>query len=448
MKKVLFIILMIMCLVAFAGCSKDRQGEHCEKIDATKDVSSEIKFVSEEYEPGNRSDMMPRELMRTDKGFYHYNFSTRSLYYYDMTTGKEMYLCNKPECRHDGNAFCVATNQKYEILGNSLYNDKILSFALEETETQYVFRLLSIALDGATMDELATILTLEKTADKLFFGGSAVHIHRNKVLITMNGSGGGEDTRYYGAVVVSLDTRDVMFMNKEPFSKENVDITDVSACGNYFYYCQKNDGKRTTLYRYHIGTGIVEICELLPGFTGDYAVLSEDLIAYLSSGGKRMCSYCWSTGENKEQVTLNRVFKEFPQEGGETAGEYVGEYVALDLLTDGTYLYLPESIELRYGEKATGEYEVTSVYIHVFDREFDEIKTVNLAEELPLAGFEEMEWHNQSYNRGLRYLGEDIYWCFVPHKNPKMTTYVFHCKRSDFIAGNPEFTFVYQYNEN
>ena len=46
----------------------------------------------------------------------------------------------------------------------------------------------------------------------------------------------------------------------------------------------------------------------------------------------------------------------------------------------------------------------------------------------------------------LRYMGDDIYWCMVPKDTTDSEWYVFRGKREDFIAGEPEFEYVYRYN--
>ena len=75
-----------------------------------------------------------------------------------------MYLCNKPECKHDGSAFCVASNDKYSVIDYCLYDGCILAYVLEETDTQQVFKVISLALDGSSLSEVATVMMLEKTA--------------------------------------------------------------------------------------------------------------------------------------------------------------------------------------------------------------------------------------------------------------------------------------------
>lgn len=443
MKKGRYLLLLVVLFVGLTGCKEEKPEEG---TITERPVTNDTKFVSEDYEPGNRSYYMPRAMMRTENGFYHYNYAEGSLYYYDAASGKEMYLCNKPECRHDGNPFCVATNDKYQMLGCCLYDNSILAYVLEETQLQYLLKVFSIALDGSTMDEIATVFTLEKAGQKLDFFSSEVHAHRNKVMITMAGCQPElTDTFRYGTAILDLDTGGVTFLDEEPLSKENIKITDITAYGDYFYYCKK-EGKKTILHRYHITAGTVETCKLLTGFRGSYVVLNEDTVVYLKGGGTTLCTYQYSTGENEEKIRLQRIHNEY--EFGTVVGGHMSDYTAQDILTDGTYLYIPESTTRFDFINENGEAgSFIESYLHVFNQQLEEITSVNMAEILPEPEEEVGAWHVEVYTRGLRYLGEDIYWCLVSDSNPDLESYVFHCKRSDFLTGKPKFTFVYKYTE-
>ena len=127
MKKGVCIVLGMICLVLSAGCNKEiSQGDEGKLTGA---ANKEEVFVSEDYILGSE------ELRMTDRGYY-YCTRNNELRYIDFETGNEMYLCNKPECRHDGNEFCVATNKRYTIERFCLYNGKIIAAAVEETDTE------------------------------------------------------------------------------------------------------------------------------------------------------------------------------------------------------------------------------------------------------------------------------------------------------------------------
>ena len=106
MRKVLVAVGTILCLAVFAGCAKDKPGT--QNPEGTPAAENDL--VSEDYRQGNVTELRNGYFMRTDKGYYYYSEGQKGFRYYDIATGKDMFLCNKPECRHDGNAFCVATN--------------------------------------------------------------------------------------------------------------------------------------------------------------------------------------------------------------------------------------------------------------------------------------------------------------------------------------------------
>jgi len=99
-------------------------------------------------------------------------------------------------------------------------------------------------------------------------------------------------------------------------------------------------------------------------------------------------------------------------------------------------------------ENENGEHVVIrrEAYIHVLNRELEEVMLVDMAEAATKLGYDDKEWMGQSYTQLLRYMGDDIYWCMKPQDTTDSEWYVFRGKREDFIAGEPEFEYVYQYN--
>ena len=454
MRKVLFTVLTIVCLVTFAGCNKNKQGDQPGEATAGK---KEYQFISEDFEQGNRPGTKGNAMMRTEKGFYHYNDTLGGFRYYDAATGNEMFLCNKPECRHDGNEFCVATNEKYTVLDYCLYGEHLMVFAAEVTETQVLYKVLVLALDGSSMDEVATVLELERTPDMSLYT-SRMYLHRNKALLTFTtgASYEQEDTMHYGVALFDLNTKSITFLDEEPLAKENAEMTGITAYGNYFYYCRK-EGKKTVLHRYHITDGTDESCKFLTNFTGDYAVLEEDYIVYLRSSQKTLCTYRFSTGENEEKVMLYEK-ESLHDLYGNLLYETEEGLPAVGLVTDGTYLYVPQAtihFDVPYSDGRVEEWtEGESTCIRVFNKELEEVTVMNLVEQLPLENGEYDFSAEASFsirttqNLGFRYMGEDIYWC--PVSVPDMDTvenHVYYCKRSDLLAGEPKFEFLYGYSE-
>lgn len=435
MRK-LIMILTGVCLLALAGCSgkenkKTLQGDSTgeKKQEATKGVGTS--FASEDYNPGNN------EIWKTEKGYYYYSYEYGGFRYVDAATGMDMFLCNKPECKHDGNAFCVATNDKYLVIGGYLYNGRIIVNAIEETDTQYQYKLLEIALDGSMANEIVTYFTLEKTgiSSLVLHGGGGIYVHRNKVLLPLSAGGqnGLEDNELYGAAIVDLNTKEVTYLDEEPLSKDNAGVTDVDAYGDYLYYCRA-EGKKIILHRYNINDGTDETHKLLVGFRGKYAVPDSEHVVYLKSG-QELCVHYYATGENEEKLRLMGT-KIYGMPDG-TTYEDAAPYTAVNVVTDGDYYYVAEqSYSLMFKNPKEGEpAEKKYRKLHVYNREFEEVLVINLADVMSEM-MPEAEGEIYGDHTRLRYIGEKLYWTLSDGVD---TEYIFSCRKSDLLAGTPKF---------
>lgn len=440
-RKWFVLSCLMLSVIALAGCSKEKEGQEGGK----KDVGIRRELEPLDYNRGYASTADYQTVMVTEKGYYYYNtreFSgsneTMGLRYVDGETGTDIFLCNKPECRHDGNQFCSATNKKYEISATFLYGDRIYAVATEETDTQYLQKLLSVTLDGSELNEELTIYTLEKTGGKWFGNCYGFLIHRNTAIIGFGFSAAGEvATR--GTAIVNLNTGEVVYPDEEPLSAENIGINNLNACGDTIYYCKK-EGKKNVLYRYHITDGTVESCELLPGFNQKYAVLDEDTIVYMKSSGRAICVYRPSTGENTEHRLLKTEIS-YDEDGKEI--EKSVEYEAHGVKTDGTYLYVSQQMA-TFREFGRDFHFI----IHVFDRNLNEIAVVDmgpLLETFQTDTGEEVVASDAAWREigeYVMYLGEDIYFLsYIMGTN--LNYYVHHCKRNDLLAGNPQLEFLF-----
>ena len=442
-KKWLVFGFLMLSVLVLAGCAKEKAGE-----EGTREEDAELhrELASIDYNRGYASVWDDQMVMVTEKGYYYYNkreFSgsneTMGLRYVDAETGKDIFLCNKPECRHDGNQFCSATNKKYEISATFLYGDRIYAVATEETDTQYLMKLLSVTLDGSELNEELTIYTLEKTGGKWFGNCYGFLIHRNTAIIGFSFNlAAGEESKC-GTAVADLNTGDVVYLDEEPLSAENIGINNLNAYGDTIYYCKK-EGKKNVLYRYHITNGTVDTCELLAGFNQKYAVLDEDTIVYMKSSGRALGVYHPSTGENTEH-RLTETEISYGENGEEI--EQSVEYTGGGIKTDGTYLYVPQQgvTHREFGR-------VFCFVIHVFDRNLNEIAAVDmgpLLETFQTDTGEEVVADDaalRDIGEFVMYLGEDIYFLsYIMGTN--LDHYVHRCKRSDLFAGNPQLEFVF-----
>lgn len=435
MRKGLFAVGAILCLAVFAGCAKDKQGG--ESGEAKKGVASETSFVSEDYIPGSEA------FRKTDKGIYYYNKKLNGFRYIDFGTGNEMDLCNKPECRHDGNTFCVATNQKYTIDRFCIYNGKIVATGVEETDTEYLYKVFTIALDGSEMNEIATYHTAVKSgqARGVSERNGVLYVHRNKVLLRVSipGQEGMEDSAQYGTAILDLNTKEITWLDEEPVSKDNVTITDIFPYEDYFYYCKK-EGKKTVLHRYRITDGIDETFKLLTGFKGIYTVLGDNIF-YSKGNGDVLCVHHINTGENEEKP-LSRTHVKYAWNG--TGEEEEWKYRITELLTDGTYLYIPEALMefVRNEPDAGGVATWKEACLNIFDGNGDVVKSHDLVEELQCEAEGETVYGEPTK---LHFMGTEVY-CrmYSENENNHGKHYIFKCKRSDLLEGNPKFEYVFE----
>lgn len=464
-KKVIYLVLLTLLLFCLTGCSgrekekqpddrvEDNSGKN--KPDKAPGGKGEItaedfqlgsnpgwkgELTAEDYQPGNSF------VMKTEKGYYYHRYEKTvnddkyigAFRYVDSATGKDIYLCNKPECKHDGNIFCVATNDKYTIGQTCLYNGRIFATALETTDTQYLFKLLAIALDGSEMSEIATYMTIGKMAAESagqvpLIGGNSDNlvVHRNKTVLPLAVVGRSDDTDYRGTAVLDLDTGKVSYLDEEPLSKENAKIEGVSAYGDYIYYYRK-EGRKNVLHRYCVKDGADESLKLQSGFQGMYAVLDEDNIVYTRYAANVLHLYHPSTGESEEAKTLQAPARD-------EQGFWTGGIIDVQgLMTDGTYLYAARGTMILTSNDG---HKITKREIYVLDRNLEIIAVVNMAEVLP-EGIESTMNHTWEYNWS--FLDDEIYTVFLPNEDNLLKTAVYKCKRSDFLEGNPKYEFLYE----
>ena len=435
MRK-LFLCLASVCLsvAALAGCAGKSEEE--------KQTGNKQALVAEDFNRGNNT------VFHKGEGYYYYSNTYRGFRYADSAAGNDLYLCNKPECRHDGNEFCVATNEKYSIDRVGMYGGRIFATAIETTDTQHKFQLLSIALDGSALNEEVTYLTIEKTGvmPAMHVDKTQIYIHRNVAMIPvwMIGADGTETTQLYGTAIVNLDTKEVTYLDEEPYSAGNAEISEITAYGDYFYYCRAGK-KKTILYRYNIKDGTEEEHKLLVGFKGNYAVIDDDTIVYTKTNNKNLCVFHRRTGENEEKLDLKRWKVLWYQDG--VANGYDQGYEAIDLKTDGEYLYVMEE-EWRIQHEDEEYNPIGSseeAYVHVLDREFKEVAAVDMAEVMAFAKEvrDETQDFYRKYNRKM-YFEKDKVYCVLPNENNTAESYVYVCKREDFLSGNPKFELAYK----
>ncbi len=409
---------ILLCLsLCFTGCGEE-------------------KLVSEDFVKANSRSYLMNPIMKTEKGFYYNQsaFNELSLHYYDVKNGKNMYLCNKPECRHEGDEFCVATSDKYKVMDTAMYSGNLYISVVEETETAYEYKLLKATLDGSSLSEVVTYFSIDNVS--LMPGRSPIitknmTIHRNKAFlpyVLMNSD--NMSVGISGTAIYDMETGEVTYLGEK---EGDLKIQNGKFCGygDYMYYVSAQKYKKE-LYRYSYADGSVEKVELKQGFKGNYAIYDENTIYYIRGAGE---VHIWKrdTGESTQVDTepWRGFWETLETENGPKSVMSVG-YSLSDVLCDGEYVYVPEGFNFDYS---------THIYEH---ESYATQKLIDYVEVTILDG--EGNYVNDVKISPKKYLGYNEY--FVLHFVDDMvymqtSVMVYECSKADFIAGNANFKECY-----
>ena len=356
----------------------------------------------EDYIRTNPATSGMNPIMKSDTGYYYCTteYGDMSLHYYDVASGQNIYLCSKPECRHDGNAFCTATSEKYDVNSVYFYGGSLYLSVLETTDTEFLFKLLRVSADGSELTEVVTYLTLNKTSLRALIGGEEMMIHRGVAvlpytLISIDGTiVAGDIAGVTGVCLYDLATGELTQLPELEYSTYNPGRTRFTGYGDYIYFHTRIN-RKNTLARYCLSDGTVEELGLKSTFNGKYEVIDEDTI-YYSYTGDYLFEYNISTKENTQHDSVfvttqeywNPVFKEYV--------EKKASYTCTDMVSDGTYLYVGDAVSFHGTGKGNqgsivysdGTEEKIQSYVHVLDRDLNEVVKVEIGTE-PYLGYEE-----------------------------------------------------------
>ena len=382
-KKSILGMLLLTVLVLLSGCGK-----------------KEIPI--EDYVQSNPATNGMTAILKSDTGYYYCTteYGDMALHYYDVASGQNIYLCSKPECRHDGDAFCTATSEKYDVNSVCFYGGDLYLSVLETTESEFLFKLLRVAEDGSELSEVVTYLTLNKASLRAVVGGEEMIIHRGVVvlpytLISMEGTTiTGEVAGVTGTCLYDLVSGELTELPELEYGMRSNGRERFTGYSDYIYF-NTQQNRKNTLCRYSLTDGTMEELELLRTYNGLYEVMDEDTIYYYYSGN-RLFEYKIST---KENTTHEAVFVSTEKHWNPVLNvemETAEDYTCDDMMTDGTYLYAGHGVYFRKTGKGSlgsivysdGTEEKIKAYVHVYDRELNEVVKVELSTE-PYLGYQE-----------------------------------------------------------
>ena len=362
-KKSILGMLLLTALVLFSGCSKEE-------------------IPIEDYVRSNPSTGGMNSIMKSDTGYYYCVANRRplNLHYFDMESGQNIFLCSKPECRHDGDAFCTATSEKYTVRGACYYGGSLYINAVEETDNEYLCKLLKVSPDGTELTEVVTYQTINKTS--LWVSDpEPMLIHRGVAVIPYLLKSHTEDIFINGICFYDLITGEQNLLPEYKLEGTGNGFKGygrLSACGDYVYYTVQPE-RKYSLHRYSLTNKTEETIDLENRFTGMYEVIDENTL-YFYWSGSNLFEYHIA---EKETITHSKFFENMVIKGS------AGATSSWDMMTDGTYLFLGEGVHFRrldtgflgtlVSDDGT-ELDVPS-YVHVYDRELNKVATVEIATE-------------------------------------------------------------------
>ena len=207
----------------------------------------------EVFQQGNRMAFYG-PVMETDSAYYYNaNEMKYELHYFDKASGKSIFLCNKPECSHDGNEFCAATAGGRYVMYSAIYEDGIYIAAFESEENRLDKKLFKVSLDGTKMETISTY-----GYDPGNDGGIAIGVDEKKYMAVYKRKAmipytvkQEDGTNNYGTAIVDIDSGKTEYL-EEYNSRTSLGQLKYIPYDNYlYYYVYDLNEQDSTLYRYH-----------------------------------------------------------------------------------------------------------------------------------------------------------------------------------------------------
>jgi len=238
MRKIKVLILSGILLLTLAGCGGKKE--------------------TETFQQGNTGSFYG-PIMETEHAYYFVNTNTMEyeLYYYDKASGKTIFLCNKPECAHDGNEFCAATAGGRYVLYTRLYKDGIYVAALEPEENRIDKKLFKVSLDGTKMETIATYgydpVSESGGVNRSYDEEKYMLLYDDKAIIPYE-TPQNDGWMTYGTAIVDLKTGKVQYLKECDSHDRLLGQEGYTPYGEYLYYYEAISlgGIPKKIYRYHL----------------------------------------------------------------------------------------------------------------------------------------------------------------------------------------------------
>lgn len=396
---VLFIltIIIVMGITACSGSNDTEQGvdntlgnNGDNNAPGNKNGEKNIdKHISEKYDlpEDNQANHGQFKVMETELGYYYnigllntvynekgQNVAVRTnlmnMFFFDKESQIAVHLCDKPECRHQQTDDCVATYNKLWVFGQEIYDGYLYTYGEENNNDISTLALYRTALDGSSIDRIATVFEAENKTGSEYIVQPDIYIGDSREYFVIHKGyaycpyylqiGKGKDS-FRGGGITRIDIK----TGKTEKIYEMTDTKDdfpywIIGTGDYVYFGMADRYAKISWYRYDTDKGIFENSPwnaydgVMVGIKNNvfYTELSEDKSAEGRKGNsrydKKIIAYRIKDDGNAEKIYENVV--------GETGVNKIAEK---DMLVYGDYFVTIEKEKIvvysakqdNFGEK-------------------------------------------------------------------------------------------------
>lgn len=209
----------------------------------------------------------PNAIMETENGYYTNTPSPdggHMLRFYERDSEKQIFLCAKPECIHDGNEGCAATYKDLKCINTLLYDGAIYTLAIEDGDV-ISYSLYKAALDGTSFTKIGDAFSVSNSAGESYetMGGMYFMIHKGYAYIPYHIMLGDSTFGFAGSGLVKMDIvtgKTETLASGENYFSAFPHGTAVGSGNNVYYYLStsRHDDPNTGTYRYNTVTGETE----------------------------------------------------------------------------------------------------------------------------------------------------------------------------------------------
>ena len=320
-------------------------------------------------------------IMETENGFYSNAGTdiiddTICLRFYERDTDKQVYLCARPECQHNGSENCAATYKALSCVNSVLYSGGIYVLALENSSDSVSYNLYKAELDGTAITKVGTAFSVNTSDTEYEYQRECFIIHKGYAYIPYHISFGNSSFGSGGNGLVRMNITDgsteTILSGEDYFSAYPHNIFGYGDCVYYDMYginYNSNDGfhayniteKTESKTEYFIAAGDnklfadggydTEDGELVPMLMakdkngGEWESLIEDGYSFQS----KVIPYkdMIIIDDGKGVISVHRDNGEYIGQIGYDAGNFVPSkyYNWKDVLISGDKIYLAQRVE-------------------------------------------------------------------------------------------------------